>query len=268
LDSGRLKPGDAERILRVQREQNLRFGDAAVKLGVLTRADIQFALSRQFDYPYLLRGSSKVSESVVAAYDPFSTQTEALRALRGQLLLRWFDSDESRKTLAIVSPEPNEGRSFIAANLAVVFAQLGERTLLIDADFRRPAQHALFGIENGRGLSGALSERDGALEFCRIAGLRELSILPVGIVPPNPLELLSRPFFQELLGELRQRFGVILIDTPPATHFADAQMIATRAGGALVVARKDRTRMAFTKALSDTFTESGATMVGVTLNAF
>src|SRR5688572_5401270 len=152
LDSGRLSVDDAERILRLQREENLRFGDAAIKLGLLTEADIQFALSRQFDYPYLLRGSSSVSESVIAAYEPFSTQVEALRTLRSQLMLRWFDSSEEHKALAVVSPAPKEGRSFIAANLAVVFSQLGERTLLVDADMRHPTQHLLFGLENKTGL--------------------------------------------------------------------------------------------------------------------
>src|SRR4051794_24586147 len=111
IDAGRLKPEAAEKILRLQREEGLRFGDAATRLGLLTQGDIDFALSRQFDYPYLLPGQSLVSEDLIAAYSPFTTQVEALRALRSQLMLRWFDTDPGHKALAVVSAERREGRS-------------------------------------------------------------------------------------------------------------------------------------------------------------
>jgi len=268
LDSGRLSVDDAERILRLQRDQHLRFGDAAIKLGLLTEADIQFALSRQFDYPYLLRGSSNVSEHVVAAYEPFSAQVEALRSLRSQLMLRWFGSSEDRKALAIVSPAHKEGRSFVTANLAVVFSQLGEHTLLLDADMRQPQQHVLFGFENRGGLSAALSDRGGPVEIQRVPGLRDLSVLTAGAIPPNPIELLARPLFKELLDELCKRFDVILIDSPPAIQYADAQAIAARAGGALIVTRKDASRLSQTRAISESLAQSGASVVGAVLNAF
>ena len=161
IDAGRLSPDGAERILRAQRDGGLRFGDAAISLGLLKESDIQFALSRQFDYPFLQPGESSVSDEVVAAYRPFTHQVEELRALRSQLMLRWFDAEAERKTLAIVSPERGEGRSFIAANLAVVFSQLGERTLLIDADMRNPRQHTMFAVSNRLGLSETLAGRGG-----------------------------------------------------------------------------------------------------------
>src|ERR1700740_3133409 len=84
IHTGRLRPQDVERILQLQRQKGLRFGDAGKEVGLLTQADIEFALARQFDHPYLRRGESKVSEEVVAAYDPFSPQVEALRDVRGQ----------------------------------------------------------------------------------------------------------------------------------------------------------------------------------------
>ena len=268
LDSARLRVEDVERILRLQRTQNLRFGDAAIALGLLTEADIQFALSRQFNYPYLQRGSSKVSEEVVAAYEPFSTPVEAFRALRSQLMLRWFNGSAEQKAMTIVGAAEKEGRSFLAANLAVVFAQLGEHTLLLDADMRHPRQHKLFGIESRTGLSGPISDRGGAVEIQRVQGLRELFVLPAGPPPPNPMELISRPQFKLLLDELRKSFDVILIDSPPAVKYADAQLIATQAGAALVVSRKDVSRMAETKAVSDYLTQSGSTLLGAVFNTF
>ena len=268
IDAGRLKPQDAERVLRLQREEGLRFGDAAMKLGLLTKADIDFALARQFDYPYLRRGESAVSEELVAAYAPFSPQVEALRALRSQLMLRWFDSDPARKTLAIVSAARKEGRSFIAANLAVVFSQLGEHTLLIDADLRHPRQQELFALENRVGLSAVLSGRAGAEAIQRIPSLLDLWVLPSGAQPPNPLDLLARPLFAQLLKDLAQKFDVIILDSPPSENCADAQTIAVRAEGALIVARKNTTRMWQVRGVSDSVAPASVTVVGTVLNDF
>jgi chain length determinant protein tyrosine kinase EpsG len=268
MDAGRLRIEDAERIIKLQREKKLRFGEAALALGLITQADIDYALSRQFNFPYLLRGQSAVSEQVVAAYEPFAPQVEALRLLRSQLMLRWFGSDPGSKCLAILSAEPKEGRSFVAANLAVVFAQLGERTLLIDADLRRPCQHHLFGLENKVGLSAVLAERAGPEAVQRIPALPNLSVLPAGALPPNPQELLARGAFGHLLAQLAAQVDVILLDTPPAGYTADAQIIAVRAAAALIVARKNSARTWRVQGVSNTIAQAKATIVGATLNDF
>jgi protein-tyrosine kinase len=268
IDAGRLKAEDAEPILRLQREQGLRFGDAAIQLGLITLADIEFALSRQFDYPYLLRGQSAVSEEVVAAYAPFSPQVEAMRALRGQLMLRWFDTDVSRKALAIVSAERKEGRSFIAANLAVVFSQLGEHTLLIDADMRNPRQHQLFGLDNRVGLSAVLSGRGGRDAVQRVPLLLDLSVLSAGVQPPNPSELLGRQYFSQLLNDLSKEFDVILLDTPAAAETGDAQTATTHAGAALIVVRKNASRVWQVRGIADHAVQTNSAIVGTVLNDF
>jgi protein-tyrosine kinase len=268
VDAGRLRIEDVERILRLQREKKLRFGDAATQLGLLTQADIDFALSRQFDFPYLRRGESTISEEVVAAYAPFPPQVEALRALRSQLMLRWFDTGPAHKALAVVSAERKEGRSFIAANLAVVFSQLGERTLLIDADMRNPCQHRLFGIDNRAGLSAVLAGRAGPDAVQRVAPLRNLSVLSAGALPPNPQELLARPHFPQLLQQLAPQLDVILLDSPAASETADAQIIAVRTGAALIVARKDTARKWHVQGVSDTVAQARATIVGAVLNSY
>ena len=268
VDAGRLKLEDAERILQLQGEKGLRFGDAGKELGILTDADIAFALSRQFDYPYLHPGKSKISQSVVAAYHPLQPKMEALRALRSQLMIRWFDNEPARRSLAVVSAARGEGRSFIAANLAVVFSQLGERTLLIDADLRNPVQHALFAVDNRVGLSACLSGRGGPDAVMPIPGLRNLFLLPSGTVPPNPQELLARRIFLELLQNLANQFDVILLDSPPAAQTADAQIIAVRAGAAMIVTRKNATRSWRVQGVSDKVLEAKASIVGAVLNDF
>ena len=269
IHAGRLTLENAERILHLQREQGLRFGDAAIQLGLLTQADVDFALARQFDYPYLIRGESKVAECVVNAYAPFSPQGQTFSALRSQLMLRWFDNEPARKALAVISAGRGEGRSYVAANLAVSFSQLGQKTLLIDADMRNPSQHMLFGVDNRNGLSAALAGRAGLESVIHhVPGLLGLSVLPAGATPPNPLELLARPLFPQLIVDLAQQFDVILIDTPSTSEYADAQTIAVRAGAALIVARKNATRMWRVQGISDSVSHASATVIGTVLNDF
>lgn len=266
VDSGRLTPEDAERILRLQKQQGKRFGEAAIQLGLLTPDDIRFALSHQFDYPYLRARDGRLSTELVAAYSPFSKTVEQLRALRSQLLLRWFDAESQRKTLAIVSPGSGDGRSFIAANLAIVFSQLGERTLLIDADMRKPRQHQLFKLGNDAGLSSMLAGRAGPEVVIRISSLLSLSVLPAGHMPPNPQELLGRPAFAEMLESLSYGFDTVIIDTPAGTDYADAQTIAVRAGAALLVARENRSSVPQLAQLTRSLQQSGANLVGSVMN--
>jgi chain length determinant protein tyrosine kinase EpsG len=269
IDAGRLKPESAEPILRLQREKGLRFGDAALQLGLVSADDIEFAISRQFDYPYLRRGKSGVSEELIAAYTPFTPQVEALRALRSQLMLRWFGTDTSHKALAVVSAERKEGRSFIAANLAIVFSQLGEHTLLVDADMRTACQHRLFGLDNRAGLSALLTGRGGPETIQRIPALRDLSVLPAGAQPPNPAELLARPEFVQLLKQdWAAEFDILIIDTPAMADSADAQTVAMCAGGAIIVGRKNESRFQGVRDIAENTAQTGATIVGTVLNDY
>ena len=268
VDTGRLSVTDAEKILRLQKEQGKRFGDAAIDLGLVTQEDIRFALSQQFDYPYLHSGDTSFSEELVAAYKPFSPAVEKLRTLRSQLMLRWFDAERQHNALAIMSPGNKEGRSFIAANLAIVFSQLGERTLLIDADLRAPRQHELFKLDINAGLSGMLAGRIGPEAVIRVPALVGLSILPAGAIPPNPQELLGRTIFTVLLDSLIRDFDVVIIDTPAANEHDEAQIIATRAGAALMLAHKNISSIPEMTQLARSLQQTGATVVGSVLNDF
>ncbi len=268
IDAGRLSPDNADIILRLQRERGTSFGETAIRLGLLTEADIELGLSRQFNFPYLVKGQSQVSSELIAAYEPFGTEAEALRALRSQLMLRWFDRAQGRSALAITSAGRNEGRSFLAANLALVFSQLGERTLLIDADMRNPRQHQLFGLENRSGLSALLAGRCEVDAIATIAALPDLAVLSAGAVPPNPQELLARPSFQQLLEKMALEYDVILIDTPALDACADAQSIAARAGAALVVARNNVSHVRSLGNLADALSQASVVVVGSVLNEF
>jgi chain length determinant protein tyrosine kinase EpsG len=268
MDEGKLTPSDAEQVLKRQRELGWRFGEAAIELNLITDADLREALAKQYEFPYLVAGPEGVAKELIAAWDPFHPVVEELRAVRTQLLIRWFNPQAGRRTLVIASPGAREGRSFVAANLAVVFSQLGHRTLLIDADFRAPRQQSIFNIADRFGLSSVLSGRADLSAAVPVSGLTGLAVLPCGPVPPNPLELLSRGTFAALLSKAQAEYDVILIDTPPATEYADAQSVAFRAGDVLLLSRRDQTRVDDTERAVRELSDASARVVGTLMNSF
>ncbi|MDB5799662.1 MAG: epsG [Rhodocyclales bacterium] len=267
IDSDRLRPPDAERILRLQREKGMRFGEAGLALGVLTQADIDFAISRQFDYAYLAADDTSVSREVVAAFQPFTPLVEQLRVLRSQLMLRWLTGEPQRKTIVVASPQRGDGRSYVAANLAVVFSQLGERTLLIDADLRNASQHRYFKLDNRVGLVNALTGRTGEEIARPIPGLRDLSVMTSGALPPNPQELLAKAQFGQLLESVSNSYDIVIVDTSAGTVAADVELVAARAGAAMIVARKNHTSAASARDLVERLTRNKIQIPGSVLNS-
>ena len=269
LASGRLKSTDLARILQRQSEAGVPFGQAAMELNVLTQSDVDFALSQQFDYAYLNESDNSLRPELVAAFKPFSKIGEELRVVRSQLMLRWFNKHAQQRVMAVTSAERFEGRSFIAANLAVVFAQQGQRTLLIDADLRSAPEHsqsALFKLPRSGGLSAILSGRGGLENIHPVAGLPNLSVLPAGALPPNPQELLGRPAFAALLAKVSEDFDVVLIDTPSGSDYADAEIIAARASAALLVTRIHTSLINAAQQFAQRLQDSGVALVGSVLN--
>jgi chain length determinant protein tyrosine kinase EpsG len=245
----------------------VRLGEALLKLRLVKERDIEEALARQFSFPCLQPGSNTgLSLELVAAYRPFSPEAEAFRSLRSRLLLHWFDED--RRTLAVVGPGRREGRSFVAANLAVAFAQMRIRTLLVDADLRRPRQDLVFNLPRHYGLSGVLGTPRNVNEVSGLPCLGDLHVVGAGAVPPNPLELLSREPFSKWLSRKAQQFQLVIIDTPAAALCTDTAVISAQSAGALMVARKDHTRLAEAQDLAEGLAVGGVPLAGTVLNHY
>ena len=189
-----------------------------------------------------------------------------MRALREQLLQRWFDGPPSHRALLLAGVERDEGRSFITANLAVAFAQLGAKTLVVDADLRRPSQHALFKLRNRGGLSNLLAGRPRGGEIVEIPALPSLSVLPSGPLPPNPQELLARPRMAQLLANLYQRYEVVLVDSPAAADCADAQTLSRHVAGTCLIARRGRTPVEQLGSLDAAMRQAGTNVIGAVFN--
>ncbi|MFM2065973.1 MAG: hypothetical protein RLZZ584_882 [Pseudomonadota bacterium] len=265
---GQLDADGLRRVLEQQRGHPVRFGDAAVQLGLITPDDLRQALTAQYELPQLRPGRRRVSLELVTAYEPCHPCAEQIRALRAQLQLRQGGGQGSAaRMLAIVSPTHGDGRSYIAANLAVAYAQLGRHTLLIDADLRRPRQHQIFDVPDRVGLSTVLGGRADHHAAHALPAFGPLHLLPAGASPPNPLDLLARPAWAALLQACRRHFDMVVLDTPSALGCADACTLARDAGQALVIARRDHTRLHDTARLVAQLQDQGAEVIGTVLNA-
>jgi len=264
LDLGKISAADVDRVIKVQKEKGLRFGDAALYLGLITETDINQVLSMQFNYPYLQAGKGNYNDELVAAYKPFTPQVEALRTLRSQLMTQWFG--ESNKALAVVSANAGEGSSNLTANLAILCSQLGRRTLLIDANLRDPRQQELFKLAEKRGLSDILAARQDMSLVSSIEAFPNLSVLGAGTLAPNPQELLNRAMFANFMNEATAKFDVVLVDTSPTTTSADSQSVVAICKGALVVSRLNSTRHADLYDINSMVRVTGARVIGAVVN--
>jgi protein-tyrosine kinase len=266
-EAGVLDHEAAERVALVQQREGGLFGQIAVQLYALSQDDIEQAMERQFGQHRLRRGHSNVSMEVLAAYSPGTPQLAPLRKLRSQLLADQHLS-ERHPTYAVTSANRGDGRSTLCANLAVLFAHLGKRTLLIDADLHHPRQHTLFGLSNRTGLSRTLAGRAPDELLQSVPDLAMLTILTAGAASPNPHELLGKPLLPPLLGRLSKQYEVILIDTAANAESGDAQVIAMGAKNALVLVRKNATASAATAQLVAELAAVRVYVPGCVLNDF
>ena len=268
IDAGILTDSDVKRVLGSLAKKSRRFGEVALELGLLTEDDLRFALSKQFEFAYLREADAggEFDRALVTALEPFGSAAEPFRTIRSQLLLRWFDKGAGFNVLSVASHGAGEGRSYIAANLAVAFAQAGEITLLIDGDLRRSRQHEIFGLANRSGLSSYLAGQSQDEPICGIRALPGLFVMPAGPTPPNPSELFSRTSWTALLSQVGRAFDVVIIDTPPIETSDEALLITARAGASVLVARSDATRLGSFHQTVACLRNIGVEVVGSVLN--
>lgn len=266
VDAGTLTAAEVQRIIEEQAHTGQRFGEAARTLGLASSQEIEQALSRQFTCPRLAIGDRSLSPKIATAFRPFGPIGESMRSLRARLMMRWFDGSRRQKALAIVGVERGAGRSFFAANLAVMFAQSGERTLLIDANLKRPTQHLLFKLSNPRRRSGSPSHSDVVKHLAHFDAFPELSVLPAGALPQAAPGRIAADRFTGLLDHLAADFDAILVDTPAAAESGDAQLIAERTHGALLIARRDRTPPGQLAELDTSLQHAEVSLMGLVFN--
>jgi chain length determinant protein tyrosine kinase EpsG len=254
--------------LSYQREHGVRFGEAVVAMGLARGEDVVWALSQQFHYPYLPEGERRLHPDLVLANQPFVEEVEAFRDLRSQLVMGVLGDASQRCALAITSSDLGDGKTFAAANLAIAFAQLPGRTLLIDANLRQPRLHQIFGVKPTPGLSGVLAGRHEEQAISPIKQMPNLYLMPAGAIAPNPAELLQQATLGFLLREMLTKFDHVLVDTPAHAVGSDARVIGMHCGAALIVGRKHASRMPRMQALVTMLNKSKVKLAGVLVNEF
>jgi protein-tyrosine kinase len=282
-----LSPEMVHATYELMQSTSLNFIDAAQRLGFVTQEQVVNAITAQRDHKTDEAGlietairriaanrqvvpaqgeRVKPGPQLILAHDADNPRSEKIRALRTELLLL-SEASSGANTIALISACAGEGRSQLAAELAISFSQLGRRTLLVDADLRQPRQQLLFGSSNESGLAEAIS-RNQKPWFHPVDGLPQLSLLTSGTIPRNPLELLSDGRFARLLQDWRKAYEFVILDTPPIKRYADGLAIATLAGRVLVLSRGQHTSFNETRELMRRLATTQSQILGAVINYF
>lgn len=211
------------------------------------------------------KGTETHPVSLITLVDPSSPVAEQYRTIRTNLQ---FASSVDRKlqTIVITSSGPGEGKSTTSANLAVVFANSGSRVLLIDADMRKPTVYKTFQLSNASGLSTVLSTEKSVVGTSQSTGIENLSVLTSGPKPPNPSELLNSQRMNQIIEEARRSYDIVIFDMPPIVAVTDAQIMASKVDGTLLVVRENVTKKEAVAKASELLKLVNARVLGAVYN--
>ena len=208
--------------------------------------------------------NNRVYRGFIVEDKPKSIAAEAYRTLRTNIQYSSFDKEI--KTIAVTSSEPAEGKSTVSGNLALSFAQNDKKVILLDCDLRKPSVHKNFRVSNIKGLSEVLL---GKVDINDAIQKRNdnLDVLTSGKIPPNPSEMLSSMAMTNLLEGLKEKYDVIILDTAPLKAVTDAQILATKVDGTILVTRAERTKREAVIEAKNLLEKVGANIIGTVLHA-
>ena len=210
------------------------------------------------------RNNNRRTVQLIAHSNPKLPITEQYRQIRTNI--QFSSVDKEIKSIMVTSPEPGDGKSTTAANLAIVLAQQGKSVLLVDTDLRRPSVHYAFNISNLNGLTRVLT-RDINLEdaICKTY-VHNLEILTCGPIPPNPSELLSSKAMDNVMEELNGKFDIVVYDTPPVLAVTDPQILANKCDGVVMVVASGKTLKDHAIKAKELLESAKCRLIGVVLN--
>ena len=209
---------------------------------------------------------SKVLEKIISIRKPKSPISESYRGIRTSI--EFSNLDKEMKVINVTSSMQGEGKSTVIANLAVNFANLEKKVLLLEGDLRNPSVHRMFNISNINGLTDILLNNKNFAECVHCTEVKNLHILTCGAVPPNPSEILSSKKMKDFINELREYYDYIFIDTPPIGVVTDAGIISTYSDGCVFVVGSKQCDIEMAKIAKKRLEDVGANIIGAVLNKF
>lgn len=209
-------------------------------------------------------GGDKDGEAPLLQADAPPAFSEAIRAVRTAVL--FSSADEGARSVVVTSTGPHEGKTVVSSSLAITLAQAGQRTIVVDADMRRPRMHEALGRSQEPGLSNVLVGESSLADATRATSVPNLTLLAAGHVPPNPVELLCSPKYAELINELKKRYDWVVIDAPPVMPVTDAAVVANNASGVIFVVGSEMTPRQNAAAAVEQLRGANARFIGAVLN--
>lgn len=204
--------------------------------------------------------------SLITYTDKSSPISEQYRTIRTNI--QYASIDKQLQTFVVTSSGAGEGKSTTAANLAIVFANTGKRTLLVDADLRKPSIAKSFILDAHKGLSNLIADIDTGIEnYVQHSDIPNLSILSSGIIPPNPSELLASQRMNQVIEALKNHYEIIIFDMPPVSVVTDAQIMASKVDGTILVVREGQTEKESLRHAKELLERVQANILGVVFNA-
>lgn len=208
--------------------------------------------------------ATELKRSLITSKDPKSPISEQYRTIRTNI--QFSSVDKEMKTIVVTSAGPSEGKSTTVANLAVAFAQQGKKVLLVDADLRKPTVHYSFNITNTFGLSSALTKQSKLEDVIKESLEENLYVLTSGPIPPNPAELLGSKAMELFMEQVQDDFDVVLYDTPPLLAVTDAQIMASKCDGTILVVSSGKTETEQAVKAKELLAAANSHIIGVVLN--
>jgi protein-tyrosine kinase len=217
-----------------------------------------------FNFKKKKKTLSSNERNLISFYSPRAAISEQYRTIRTNI--QFSSVDESIQSIMVTSSGPEEGKSTTVANLAVVFAQTGKKVLLIDADLRKPTVHYTFQVDNLLGLTNVLTKQSSMEDAVNSTKVENLFVLTSGPIPPNPAELLGSKAMDDLLEMAMTVYDIVIFDTPPVLAVTDAQILANKCNGTILVVNSGKTEVEPAVKAKELLLSSKGKLLGVVLN--